>query len=432
MAFHESPAFELLYGGAAGGGKTWSLLAEGARQSPNPHYNGILFRRTSPQLKQADGPIFKSREMYSGFGSYGESGKVWSFDAGGKFYFGHMAERYDYLTYDGSAFAYIAFDELAHFYEDQYRYMFSRARVPSDSGLRTYVRAATNPPGRNHPGKAWIKKRWAPWLDKSHPNPAAQGEIRWYAIIDGVETEVAEGTKNAWSRSFIQAFYTDNPSLDKTYERNLDSLPIADRKRLKMGIWDIDDQEGAVFDKRWFRVEPHMPQGEGMVRFWDFAATEKKSSGDDPDFTATTLMFQRDGLTYFQTMRDRLTPAGVKLWMRELMEREPGVRVGWEQEGGSSGVFVRDDLMELCRRMGRSGRAFKPQGDKVQRASLWSPFAEQGKIILVSNHHTPIEAIIDELHNFPNGPHDDMIDSMSGAWRMTASEATVQEASWGY
>lgn len=438
LAFHQSPAFELLYGGAAGGGKTWSLLAEGARQIDNPKYTGILFRRTFPQLNQAKGPIDKSKEMYRAYGSYIDSKRTWEFTSGAKFFFSHMAETDSHLSHDGAAYAYAAFDELAHFFEDQYRYIFSRIRVEADSGLRTYMRAATNPPGRKHPGRGWIKRRWSAWLDKTHPNPAKSGELRWYAIVDGEEKEVEKGFPNSWSRSFIQAFYTDNPSLDATYARNLDSLPKEDRHRLKLGDWSTDESAGNVFDKRWFKIlEPgHMPMIGKRYRFWDLAATEKKASGDDSDYTATTLMVQKDGLTYFETMRDRLRPADVKKWMLRLAMSEPDVEVGWEQEGGSAGVFVRDDLLEEFRKIGRVAKPFRPQGDKVQRASLWSTHAELGKIILVRNHHTPIEDTLNELYEFPNkGPevHDDQIDSMSGAWLMPLKRDKVHQTDgWGY
>lgn len=438
LKFHQSPAFELLYGGAAGGGKTWSLLAEGLRQVDNADYTGVLFRRTFPQLNQAKGPIDKSRTMFRSYGTYVDSRKVWAFPSGAKFFFSHMAEKDSHLDHDGAAYAYAAFDELAHFFEEQYRYIFSRMRVEAASGLRTYIRAATNPPGKKHPGRGWIKRRWAPWLDKSHPNPAKSGELRWYAIVDGEEIEVEPGHPEAWSRSFIQAFYTDNPSLDKSYARNLDSLPKEERRRLKLGDWSSDEQKGSIFDKRWFRIlEPgSMPQTAERFRFWDLAATKQKTSGDDPDYTATTLMVQKDGVTYFETMRDRLTPAEAKRWMRELAAREPETVIGWEQEPGSAGVYVRDDLLEMFRQMGRVAKPRRPQGDKVQRASLWSPQAELGKVVLVRNNHTPIEAVLNELYEFPNsGPeiHDDMIDSMSGAWLMTVSrDEAVDGDGWGY
>lgn len=431
MEFHRSPAFELLYGGAAGGGKTWSLLAEGSRQAGNAEYKAVLFRRTFPQLNQADGPIEKSRKLFRRLGSF--AGRQWNFNGGGRFMFSHMNEREDYLDHDGAAYAYIAFDELAHFYEMQYRYLFSRARVAVESGLRTYVRAATNPPRPSSPGFGWIKRRWAPWLDKTHPRPAKSGELRYYALVDEEEKEVEKGYPNSWSRSFIQAFAKDNPSLDESYLRNLDSLPRFERLRLKHGLWDIDDSSGAMFDRKWFRVLDTMPPGCKRYRFWDMAATVKKMKSDDPDYTATTLMGVKDGMRYMDSMRDRVTPADFKRWLLRTAIAEPDVEVAIEHEGGASGVYVADDLLDAFAKINRTLRVIRPQGDKATRAMPWSAQAEQGKIVLIKNHVTGIEEVLDELQMFPNGDHDDIVDSISGAWRMTATEAEYsQNSDWSW
>lgn len=432
MDFHASPAFELLYGGAAGGGKTWSLIAEGSRQADNEYYSGILFRRTYPQLRQADGPIDKSLKMFQRIGEYAKGEHTWHFHGGGKFIFSHMAEKEDYLAHDGAAYSYVAFDELAHFYEQQYRYLFGRLRAAKESGVRCYIRAATNPPKRTHPGYLWIKQRWAPWLDRKHPNPAKPGELRWYALIDEVETEVKKGHPHAWSRTFIPASFKDNPSLDPSYKRSLDTLPRNDRMRLRDGDWDAEEGSGAVFDKKWFQIADRMPDNIRLYRFWDMAATLKKASGDDPDFTASTLLGQKDGVTYMQPMRDRVTPAGFKKWIAAVATGEPGVEVGVEQEPGASGKYVADDLLAMFAKLNRVLRVRRPQGDKVARASVWSAQAEQGKVVLVRSHITPIETVLDELDQFPNGDHDDIIDSMSGAWRMTVPDSEVVNTRWGW
>ena len=59
--FMRRTEYECLYGGAAGGGKSDALLCEALRQVSIPHYRGILFRKTYPEL---EGLISRSHELY--------------------------------------------------------------------------------------------------------------------------------------------------------------------------------------------------------------------------------------------------------------------------------------------------------------------------------------------------------------------------------
>src|ERR1043165_690449 len=122
-----SSAFEALFGGAAGPGKTDCLVMEALRQVDNPRYNGILFRRTFPRLETADGMIARSERWYTAYGGRFNASKFfWRFPSGARIYFGHMQREADKLDYQGSQFAFIGFDELTEFEESQYMYLFTR------------------------------------------------------------------------------------------------------------------------------------------------------------------------------------------------------------------------------------------------------------------------------------------------------------------
>ena len=88
--FCQSPAFECLYGGAVGGGKTDALLVEGLRQVNNPNYWAILFRRTTKELFWV---IERSRQLFPALVPgcrFNQTEKVWTFPSGAKYFLSHM------------------------------------------------------------------------------------------------------------------------------------------------------------------------------------------------------------------------------------------------------------------------------------------------------------------------------------------------------
>jgi len=415
--FLASPAFETLYGGAAGGGNSDALLAEALRQVTNPAYRGVIFRRTFPQLEQAGGLIDRSKEIYPALdGDYSETRHRWTFPSGAMDDFGHMQRDSDRLKYQGAQYAYIAFNELTHFSKKQYLYLFSRCRTPTGTGLRCYIRAATN---RGGPGHEWVKRRWGAWLDKKHPHPAAAGELRYYANIDNMDTEVPPDHPEARSRTFIPAFVHDNPYLAGTdYERNLKTLALVERERLLCGNWDIMPGRGLVFKREWFDIVPAAPsQVAQRVRFWDLAATKKEQRSDDPDYTVGLRMSRtREGVYYIEhVIRLRARWAGVKRVMRQTAETDGrAVQIGVEQEPGAAGKAL---VSEIVRHLaGYAVRGYPARGDKLTRANPWAAQAEAGNVKLVRGAW--IEPFLDEVEAFPDGAHDDQVDGGSGAFAM--------------
>lgn len=323
----------------------------------------------------------------------------------------------DRLKYHGGAYAYIGFDELTSFAEKQYLYLFSRNRAAADTGLRCYMRAGTNPGG---PGHEWVKRRWGAWLDKKHPNPAKPGELRWYARIDDVDTEVGPDHPDAKSRTFIPAFIRDNPYLAGTdYERNLKLLPLVERKRLLEGDWDIMAAAGNVFKREWFEIVGAAPANARRVRFWDLAATEKKAAGDDPDYTASARVSLKDGIYFIERVnRSRIRWHGIKQLIVQTAELDgQTVSVGVEQEPGASGKIVIAELVTLPRLIGYTIRGYPSAKDKLTRANPWASQAEQGNVKIVMGGWD-IQGFLDRCEMFPDGPHDDEQDAVSGAVQM--------------
>lgn len=196
------------YGGAAGGGKT-DLLC-GAMLTR--HRRGIIFRREGTQLT---GVIDRLAEILGGRGGYNGSDKIWRLAGGQQIEFGSVPNLGDEARYQGRPHDFIGFDEAANFLEGQVRFLLGWLRTTA-RGQRCRAILAFNPPTTAE-GR-WVIPFFGPWLDPAHANPAAPGELRWFASVDGKEIEVgpepfSHGGEiiTPTSRTFIASHVGDNP-----------------------------------------------------------------------------------------------------------------------------------------------------------------------------------------------------------------------------
>ena len=243
---YDCEAFETLYGGAAGGGKS-DLLLGVARYE---HYKTLLLRRAFPDLERS--LIIRSYEIYGDVSRYNGSKHVWNID-GRRIEFGHLEYEKTVHQYQSAQYDLIGFDELTQFTKSQYEYMLSRARTIR-KGQRVRVIACTNPGGE---GNDWVMERWAAWLSDTHPNPALPGELRWYKrAIDNREVETDASDPDAVSRTFIPARLADNPYLGDDYRRILNLMPEPLRSQLLSGDWraGLTDDAYQVIPRAWVKL----------------------------------------------------------------------------------------------------------------------------------------------------------------------------------
>ena len=244
---------EVLYGGSAGGGKSYAMLADPLRYMGHPAFSGLLLRHTTEELREL---IFKSQEMYPKIWpgiKWSERKMQWTAPSGARLWMSYLDREDDVLRYQGLAFSWIGFDELTQ-WATPYAWNYMRSRLRSTApDLPIFMRATTNPGGRGH---SWVKKMF---IDPAVPNVTFDATD----IETGEILKYPEGHEKAgitlFKRRFIPARLKDNPYLAKQgdYEAMLLSLPEQQRRQLLDGDWDI--KEGAAFtefDRNIHVIEP--------------------------------------------------------------------------------------------------------------------------------------------------------------------------------
>jgi predicted phage terminase large subunit-like protein len=387
---------EILYGGAAGGGKSVALLMAALMFVELPDYSALLLRRSYTQLTLPSALMDLAQDWLGPTDAkWNGQDKQWKFPSGATLNFGYLDTENDTQRYQGAAFQFIGFDELTQFTEKQYTYVaFSRNRKTMKNVIPIRIRAASNPGGVGHD---WVKNRFF------------------------VNTK--EG------RLFIPSGLKDNPHLNREdYEQSLQELDPVTRKQLLDGDWDVI-QSGNFFEREKFRIiEPGEVPGERfaqVVRYWDLAATEAKK-GKDPDYTAGVKILCYQGRYYIlDVIKVRKNPSDVQALIRHTAELD-GVncQIFMEQEPGSSGVMVIDHYARNVL-SGFSFRGIKTTGSKIDRARPLAAAVHNGNVFTVRSNWT--SDFINECVVFPQeGFHDDCVDAASGAFTQVATAGKLE------
>ena len=251
---------EVLYGGAAGGGKSYAMLADPLRYFGHSDFSGLLLRHTTEELREL---IYKSQELYPKIWpgiKWSERKMQWTAPSGARLWMSYLDRDEDVLRYQGLAFSWIGFDELTQ-WPTPYAWNYMRSRLRSTApDLPVFMRATTNPGGKGH---SWVKKMF---IDPAPANTS-------FSAVD-IETGVAltfpEGHSRAgeplFIRRFIPASLMDNPYLAASgdYEAMLLSLPEQQRRQLLHGDWDI--KEGAAFTE--FNRHQHVIEPFDVPKNW--------------------------------------------------------------------------------------------------------------------------------------------------------------------
>lgn len=237
LKFHEAKQDEVLFGGSAGGGKSYGQLIDALLYaSKYPGIKQLILRRTYPELEKS--LIRNSLGLYPrDIATYNDSKKMWTFKNGSLIDFGYCDNEKDVYKYQSSEYDVIRFDEATHFNEFMYVYIKSRCRGANN--FPKQIKCSTNPGGIGH---SFFKERF---------------------IDNGTE----EYEDNFGKRLFIPAKLKDNKFLmeqDPEYVKRLESLPDKEKKALLEGDWNIFD--GMYFNE--FRTDIHTIEPFEIPKDW--------------------------------------------------------------------------------------------------------------------------------------------------------------------
>lgn len=427
-----------IYGGAAGGGKSYGLLIEPLRHIHNPHFGGVIFRRELTMVKKEGGLWDESSKVYPLVGGIPRDGLLdwrWRHEDkyGARISFGHLEQEDSKYDWQGGQIPFIGWDELTHFTRGQFFYMMSRNR--STCGVRPYMRAGCNPDPDSF---VFELIEWYIDPDTGYPIPERCGVIRYF-MRDGDEqlvwaSSVAEllakfpkaRPEYIKSFTFIASSLYDNKILmaaDPGYMGNLMALPLVERERLLGGNWKIRPAAGLYFRRGYFKIVDKPPlRVVRRVRRWDFAATEAdENKKSDPDWTVGLLLSELEdgGYCIEHVERFQGSPKTVEDAVINVA-RSDGVDVivALPQDPGQAGKAQAAYFVK--RLAGFQVEVERETGSKIVRAGAVSSQAEQGNISMVKAPWN--DCLLAELESFPRpSAKDDQVDALSGAFNMLAS-----------
>ena len=329
-AFVDCPVFEVVYGGARGGGKTdaciggdWPLHAN----QYGRHAKGIFFRKSIPHL---DAAISRSKEIYYKLGAkWGEQKKAWTFPNGATLKFRHLEKDSDAEDYQGHDYTRVYFEELTN-YADPSPINKLKATLRSAHGVPCGFRATCNPGG---PGHLWVKQRY---ID---PDP------RGFKVVSEEYTNPFDGKQTTIQRVFIPARLDDNPKLlesDPGYVARLYQSGSEQLVRAWLaGDWDI--VEGAFFD-RWAH-DKHVIRPFAVPSYW--TRFRSMDWGTAKPFSVNWFAVASEDYVH----DGRILPKGALVMYREwygMKENEPNVGLKLTSAEVAEGICDREEGEDIA------------------------------------------------------------------------------------
>ncbi len=437
-AFMATPAQICIYGGAAGGGKSYGLLLSALRYKNVPGFGCTIFRRNFNQIFAQGGLWDESSKIYQGIKGAQPQMSLgrWKFcDRDGQIIstvkFAHI-ERDDELgKWQGSQICEIGFDELTHFSEKAFFYMLSRNR--STCGVTPFVRATCNPDA-----DSWVAKFIEWWIDQEtgYPIPERSGKLRWFVRRDEV-LHWANAKEELWERfnltteeekaeprsvTFIMSRLQDNKELLKVnpqYLSNLKALSIIERERLLYGNWKIKAAAGLFFKRTQLGEILEILPADVIqwVRCWDLAATEKTESGD-PAYTAGVLIGKRKNGRYIiaDVINKQMAAADVRKTIKLTAQADRAiykrVRTRLPKDPGQAGKEQAESYIKFL--AGFDVVTVAETGSKEARAEPMAAQWQAGNFDIMAGHWN--EEYLRQLENFPEGKFKDMVDASANGF----------------
>ncbi len=435
--FLSNPADIVIYGGAAGGGKSWALLYEPLRHVSNSQFGAVVFRSSMTQITEQGGLWDASMKLYTHFQGarpIRSPKPYWKFPSGAKVSFRQIARDEDVYDWQGTEIPCLEFDELTHFSEFQFFYLLSRNR--STCGVNPYVRASTNPDA-----DSWVAGFISWWIDQDtgYAIPERSGKIRYMArvneeivwgdspeevvrIANEADYDVEITRDDIKSVSFVSSNVFDNQELLKVnpgYLSNLKAQSIVERERLMYGNWKIKAAKGLFFPRSALpELLTEVPNDvTRWVRAWDLAATDTDEGGD-PAYTASVLLGKRKDGSYViaDATNNRLKAERVRNLVKQCAVTDKAkhkrVRIRMSIDPGQAGKEQSQSYIKML--AGFSISAVRESGTKEARAEPFAAQWQAGNVYVVAGPWT--EALLGQYESFPESKFKDMVDAGSNAF----------------
>jgi hypothetical protein len=385
MDFLAAGEREVLYGGSAGGGKSYAMLADPLRYMGHPSFSGLLLRHTTEELREL---VWKSQEIYPKIWpgiKWSERKMQWVAPSGARLWMSYLDRDDDVLRYQGLAFSWIGFDELTQWNKPfAWNYMRSRLRTAA-SDLPIYMRATTNPGG---PGHGWVKKMFI--------DPAAYGKA-----FDATDIETGEVLKypaghskagNAlFKRRFIPARLSDNPYLSREgdYEAMLLSLPEQQRRQLLDGDWDI--KEGAAFTE--FNRDIHVVEPFNIPNNWVKFRACDYGYGSYSAVLWFAVSPSEQLIVYRELYVSKVLATDLADMINELEAEDGNMKYGvldsslWHKRGDTGPSLAEQMIMKGCRfRPSDRSKGSRVSGkNEIHRRLQVDEYTEEPRIVFFNN-----------------------------------------------
>ncbi len=417
----------VVYGGAAGSGKTHLMLLRPLLQVHDKHFNAIFFRRTGPQLSGPGSVWEEAKTLYRQFGGHvRENAREIDFPSGAMIKFSHMEHEKNKIDHQGKQYTHIYFDEGTHFTQGQITYLMSRLRSAAEAPSSMFISCNPDP-------DSFIAKLIDWWLDEDgFPDKDKSGKTKFYGSVNNdifftdTEEEMAElYPQVVWvwnpntqekvyvppkTLTFIGGTIFDNPALiaaNPPYLAELNALPQIEKDRLLSGNWYARPEGSSHFQRKWLMNIDRAPRSTVWCRAWDKAATEPSELNTHPDYTASVKMgkckdnffylagdYHRDNFDKKDStqvkvegrFRERSGQRDVKI-KRQAAHDGTECTVIFSQDPGSAGVT---EFTESAKKLIVEGHKVKKDPAPTQNSKLtrYLPFssAAENQLVYILKH----------------------------------------------
>lgn len=415
-----------IYGGAAGGGKTYAALLEALRHHLNGKGRVVFFRRQAVQILAPGGLWDESHKIFPFFGATSNQQRLeWTFPSGFEIKFAHLQNLSDLPNWGGAQVTVFLFDELTLFLAEMFWFMQSRNR--SDAKIAGYIRATCNPPDGVNPEEMWVTELIDWYLTpEGLADKTKSGVIRWF---------VRQGNQTLWGSSpselidkygvervdcksftFIPATAEDNQILlqnNPSYLSSLRALNENDKNRLLYGNWRISSA-GNLFSESDFKVFVLEPR---QIDFKIIVCDTAQKVKEHNDYTVMQAWVLSDkGIYLVDQVRGRFEYPQLKMMCKSFINKHRHANK-IAIEDAVSGTSLIQDLLSDGDTKFKNIIPIKRSKDKFTRARDCTRFISGGYVFVnpMADYYVEFMGEVTAFRGDLKHKHDDQVDCMMDA-----------------